>query len=163
MNIKIGLLSDTHNFFDEKIYNYFKDLDEIWHAGDIGNIELLNEIKSFKKTRSVYGNIDDQEIRNECKKELLFSLLDFKIFITHIGGRPPKYNKEVLKKIINYKPDIFVCGHSHILNISKDEKLNLIYINPGAAGKIGLQKERTIVRFEINIKKKIKSVEVIKL
>ena len=160
--IRIGLISDTHNFFDDKIYKYFKNVDEVWHAGDIGNIEILKKIKNFKKTRAVYGNIDGYDIRNECKKELLFTIYNFKIFITHIGGKPLKYNNDIIKKINGYEPDIFVCGHSHILNISKDKKFNLIFMNPGAAGKVGLNKERTIVRFGID-EKKINSIEVIKL
>jgi len=159
---KIGLISDTHNFFDNKIYKYFKEVDEIWHAGDIGNIEIFDEINNFKKTKAVYGNVDGYEIRNLCKKELFFNLFNFKIFITHIGGKPPKYNKEVREKLNKFKPDIFICGHSHILNISKDDNFKLIYMNPGAAGKIGFNKERTIVRFEIG-NKKLNSVEVIKL
>ena len=97
--MKIGLLSDTHGFFDKKIYNYFKDVDEIWHAGDIGNIKVLDDLIGFKKTRVVYGNIDDYKIRNCCKKELIFSINNHNIYITHIGGRPPNYNKEVINKL----------------------------------------------------------------
>ena len=160
--MKIGLLSDTHSFFDKKIYSYFKDVDEIWHAGDIGDIEVLDELMGFKKTRAVYGNIDNFNIRNLCEKELIFSINDLKIYMTHIGGKPPNYNKEVINKIKKISPNIFICGHSHILNISKDKNLNLLYINPGAAGKVGFNKERTVVRFQIK-SKKVTSMEVIKL
>ena len=160
--MKIGLLSDTHSFFDKKIYSYFKDVDEIWHAGDIGDIQVLDELMGFKKTRAVYGNIDNFNIRNLCEKELIFSINDLKIYMTHIGGKPPNYNKEVINKIKKISPNIFICGHSHILNISKDKNLNLLYINPGAAGKVGFNKERTVVRFQIK-SKKVTSMEVIKL
>tara|TARA_B100001173_G_scaffold230619_1_gene200480 strand:+ start:2890 stop:3372 length:483 start_codon:yes stop_codon:yes gene_type:complete len=160
--MKIGLLSDTHGFFDKKIYNYFKDVDEIWHAGDIGNIKVLDDLIGFKKTRVVYGNIDDYKIRNCCEKELIFSINNHNIYITHIGGRPPNYNKEVINKLKKIRPTIFICGHSHILNISKDKNFNLLYINPGAAGKVGFQKDRTLVRFQIT-SKNVTSMEVIKL
>ena len=116
--MKIGLLSDTHSFCDKKIYNYFKDVDEIWHAGDIGDIQVLDDLMGFKKTRAVYGNIDNFNIRNLCEKELIFSIDNLTIYMTHIGGKPPNYNKEVINKIKEIKPDIFICGHSHILNIS---------------------------------------------
>ena len=162
MSMKIGLLSDTHSFCDKKVYSYFNDVDEIWHAGDIGDIKVLDDLMEFKKTRAVYGNIDDFDVRNICKQELIFSIHNFKIYMTHIGGKPPNYNKEVINKIKEIRPDIFICGHSHILNISKDKNLNLLYINPGAAGKIGFNKERTLVRFEIKTKK-VTSMEVIKL
>tara|TARA_B100000579_G_scaffold91917_2_gene72593 strand:- start:539 stop:1021 length:483 start_codon:yes stop_codon:yes gene_type:complete len=160
--MKIGLLSDTHSFFDKKIYNYFKDVDEIWHAGDIGSIKVLEDLIAFKNTKAVYGNIDDFKIRNYCEKELIFSINNYTIYMTHIGGKPPNYNKEVIHMLKKIKPDIFICGHSHILKISKDKNLNLLYINPGAAGKVGFQKYRTLVRFEIT-SNNLKSMEVIKL
>jgi len=160
--MKIGLLSDTHSFFDKKIYNYFKDVDEIWHAGDIGDIKVLDDLMAFKKTKAVYGNIDDYKIRNCCEKELIFSIKNYTIYMTHIGGKPPNYNKEVINRFKKIRPNIFICGHSHILNITKDKKFNFLYINPGAAGKVGFNLERTIVRFQIT-SNNLNSMEIIKL
>ena len=160
--MKIGLLSDTHSFFDKKIYNYFKDVDEIWHAGDIGDIKVLDDLMAFKKTKAVYGNIDDYKIRNCCEKELIFSIKNYTIYMTHIGGKPPNYNKEVINRFNKIRPNIFICGHSHILNITKDKKFNFLYINPGAAGKVGFNLERTIVRFQIT-SNNLNSMEIIKL
>jgi len=160
--MKIGLLSDTHSFFDKKIYNYFKDVDEIWHAGDIGDIKVLDDLMAFKKTKAVYGNIDDYKIRNCCEKELIFSIKNYTIYMTHIGGKPPSYNKDVINRFKKIRPNIFICGHSHILNITKDKKFNFLYINPGAAGKVGFNLERTIVRFQIT-SNNLNSMEIIKL
>lgn len=148
--MKIGVLSDTHSFFHPKIIDFFKSCDEIWHCGDIGNIDILNKLKLFKPLRAVYGNIDGLEIRNECKEYEIFSVEKAKICLTHIGGYPPNYQSESLKMIQKHKPSIFVCGHSHILRVMFDETNNLLYINPGAAGLEGFHKKITFLRFEIN-------------
>ena len=158
---KIGLLSDTHNFLHPKINYYFKDCDEIWHAGDIGNYKLIKDIK-FKKLRAVYGNIDGQDIRSTFPKELNFKIEKINTYITHIGGYPEKYSKEVKEKIKNIKPNLVICGHSHILKVIYDKKNNHLFINPGAAGKYGFHKKKTIIRFEIN-QNKIENLEIIEL
>ena len=158
---KIGLLSDTHNFLHPKINYYFKDCDEVWHAGDIGNYNIIEDIK-FKKLRAVYGNIDGQDIRLSLPKELNFKIENVNIYITHIGGYPENYSKEVKGKIKKIKPNLVICGHSHILKIIYDKKYNHLFINPGAAGKYGFHKKKTIIRFEIN-QDKIENLEIIEL
>ncbi|MDQ3537073.1 MAG: metallophosphatase family protein [Bacteroidota bacterium] len=149
--MKIGLISDTHGFLDEKVFKYFEHCDEIWHAGDIGTVEVAEKLKNFKPLKGVYGNIDGQDIRLQFSKDLRFSCEGKKIYITHIGGYPPKYNREVLKQLQAIPPDIFICGHSHILKIMQDTNINnLLHINPGAAGVQGFHKVRTIVRFNLS-------------
>ncbi len=156
---KIGILSDTHGFFDEKLDRFFKDCDEIWHAGDIGNLEVVNKIKRIKPLRAVYGNIDGQEIRSLYGENLRFWCEDVEVWMTHIAGYPGRYNREV-KEILKLKaPGLLICGHSHILKIMFDKTFNLLYINPGAAGKSGFHKMRTAVRFIID-GKQMKDLEV---
>ncbi len=148
--MKIGLLSDTHGFLDEKIFEYFKECDEIWHAGDIGSIEVYKSLKNFRSLRAVYGNIDDKNDFPDLNTDLVFSIEGFRVWMTHIGGYPPRYNKEVKKKLPEISPDIFICGHSHILKIvSADKPVKLLYINPGAAGNQGFHKIKTLVRFTL--------------
>jgi len=161
---RIGLISDTHGYLDEKVFEYFKDCDEIWHAGDFGNIELLNQlrIQSGLPVRGVYGNIDGQDIRSEFPEQLLFNCEDVKVFMKHIGGYPGRYAPGVKDMIIKEKPLLFISGHSHILKVMYDDKLHCLHINPGAAGKQGWQKVRTIIRFVID-RKEIKNCEVIEL
>ena len=156
---KIGLLSDTHGNVDEKILKFFKDCDEIWHAGDIGNIETADKISKFKTLRAVYGNIDGQEVRIAYPKIQSFSSERVNILMTHIGGYPGKYEKEMRELIKNLKPKLFISGHSHILKVIYDDKNKLLHINPGAAGKSGLHKFQTAVRFVID-GEKIKDLEV---
>jgi len=161
--MKIGLLSDTHGLIDDAIFHYFKDRDEVWHAGDIGNTEVLDKLKSFKPVRAVYGNIDNQEIRKELKEVFHVTINGVNILMTHIGGYPPNYNAPVKKLIMKVKPDVFICGHSHILRISRDpQNDNLIYMNPGACGNHGFHKVRTIIRFTLDSGKVI-NPEVIEL
>ena len=160
--IKIGLISDTHGFFDPLLNEYFAECHEIWHAGDIGNISTANEIKLFKPFRAVFGNIDDQNIRNIYPEYLSFTCEGLDVFIIHIGGYPGKYESGIKEKILSYSPDLFISGHSHILKIMPDKKLGLLHINPGAAGKTGFHYIRTAVRFIID-DKKIRDVEVIEL
>lgn len=159
---RIGLLSDTHGYLDPKVLEYFKDCDEIWHAGDIGDAEISDTLSSGKKYRAVYGNIDGTEIRAMHPLVEYFSCEETEVLITHIGGYPPNYSSEIKKLLLEKKPDLFICGHSHILKVIRDNDLKLLHINPGAAGKQGMHKMRTIVRFSIN-GKKIENLEIIEL
>ena len=177
--IKIGLLSDTHNYLDPAIFNYFSGCDEIWHAGDIGTIGIADQLEKFKPLRAVYGNIDGGDVRKAHPKDQRFLCEKTDVWITHIGGYPGRYAKEVREDIVRWSspplggvrgglsPKLFICGHSHILKVIHDKKLNLLHINPGAAGKYGLHKVRTIVRFTIDgntsAKHSIKDLEVIEL
>lgn len=147
---KIGLLSDTHGLIDEKILDFFKDCDEIWHAGDIGNIETANKIEQYLPLKAVFGNIDGHEVRISYPRFQNFKIEDVKVLMTHIGGYPGKYEKEINELFKTETPDLFICGHSHILKVIYDKKYNLLHINPGAAGKSGLHKKQTAVRFVIN-------------
>ena len=158
----IGLISDTHGFLDENVSKYFEKCNEIWHAGDFGSNEIANRLKSIKPLKGVYGNIDGQDIRSEFQEQLVFNCEEIKIMMRHIGGYPPKYNPETKKELLIHKPQLFISGHSHILKIIYDDKLNCLHMNPGAAGKQGWQKVRTIVRFAID-RKEIKNCEVIEL
>ncbi|MGZ4049371.1 MAG: metallophosphoesterase family protein [Bacteroidia bacterium] len=167
---KIGLISDTHNFLDPSVLEHFKNCDEIWHAGDFGTIEIAEQLKRCQVTQSVqapvlrgvYGNIDGYDIRSVYPEQLVFMCEDVKVMMRHIGGYPPRYNPETKKELLIYRPQLFISGHSHILKIIYDEKLNCLHINPGAAGKQGWHKVRTIIRFTIN-GKDIKDCEVIEL
>lgn len=160
--MKIGLISDTHSFLDKKVFKYFDSCDEIWHAGDIGNEEVLNELEAFKPTKTVFGNIDDQAIQQRTIEDLIFTIEDVKVFMTHIGGKPPRYAKGISTKLKKHKPDLFICGHSHILRVMPDKDRGLLYMNPGAAGHQGFHKMRTLLRFEIN-NGKIENLEAIEL
>jgi hypothetical protein len=163
MTVKIGLLSDTHGHLDPKVFEYFNSCDEIWHAGDIGTIALYDELNAFKPVKAVYGNIDGQDIRTVCKETIMFRCERVKVMMTHIGGYPPKYNRQIFSKLLAHPPDLFICGHSHILKIMKDPRLNnLLYINPGAAGIHGFHHTRTLVRFEID-DTQVKNMQVIEL
>ena len=144
------MISDTHGFLDDKIIAHCKNVDEIWHAGDIGNYSLVESLKKIKPLRAVYGNIDDQSIRNEFKIDCKFSVEQIKVWMTHIGGYPGNYKKRILEGLQEYKPDIFICGHSHILKIIHDRKYNFLHINPGAIGKHGFHQKRTMIRFIID-------------
>ncbi len=146
---RIGIISDTHSYLDKQVFDYFKDVDEIWHAGDIGINTVTDQLKNFKPLRAVYGNIDGHELRSEFPEDLIFEVENCKIFITHIAGAVGVYNQRVREIIKQEKPNILVCGHSHILKIMRDEKFNLLHINPGAAGVHGFHKMKTILRFEI--------------
>lgn len=160
--MKIGLLSDTHSYLDPKVFEHFSGCDEIWHAGDIG-YDVIEKLKAFKPVRVVFGNIDDLDFQHKYPEDLRFQCEGLNILITHIGGAPPNYNPRVKKLLIDKTPNIFICGHSHILRIQKDPQYsNMLYINPGAAGNHGLHQIKTIVRFEIT-RMKIKNVEVIEL
>lgn len=159
---KIGVLSDTHSFLDRRIVEYFKDVDEVWHAGDIGDRVVADELLSFKKLRAVHGNIDGSDIRKDFPEHLKFQCENVKVWITHIGGSPGKYAPDIRMEFSKNQSGIFVCGHSHILLIKYVEKYKMLHINPGAAGNFGQQKVRTILRFEID-GNKIQNMEVIEL
>lgn len=156
---KIGLLSDTHGYIDDKILEFFKDCDEIWHAGDIGNIAIADKLSEIARLRAVYGNIDGTEVRSVYKKDERFKCEDLDVWITHIGGYPKRYDVMVRERIKNNPPDIFISGHSHILKVMNDKELSLLHINPGASGKSGLHQVRTAVRFIID-GKDIRDLEV---
>lgn len=158
---RIGLLSDTHGFLDENIMKHFKECDEIWHGGDFGN-DVLEPLQNIKPVKGVFGNIDDQKIRAIYPEQLVFICEEVKVMMRHIGGYPPKYNTETKKELQIHQPQLFISGHSHILRVMYDDKINCLYMNPGAAGKHGWHKVRTILRFAIN-GKEIKDCEVIEL
>lgn len=147
---RIGILSDTHNYLGEQIFEYFKEVDIILHAGDIGTQVITDKLKSFKPLYAVYGNIDDAMLRAEFPENQLFEIEGCKIFMTHIAGAVGVYNQRVKVIIKQERPDILICGHSHIVKVMKDAKYNLLHINPGAAGIHGFHKVRTIIRFEID-------------
>ena len=159
---KIGLLSDTHSYLHPKIFEHFKECDEIWHAGDIGNASIIDELAKFKPTRAVYGNIDGQEIRKMCPKNQRFMCEEVDVWITHIGGYPNRYSPDVRELIKKNPPKLFISGHSHILKVMYDKKLDVLHMNPGAAGKYGIHKVITMLRFSID-GKEIKDLEVIEL
>lgn len=157
---KILLISDTHGYIDEKIIKYASQVDEIWHAGDIGSTNVTDKLKKIKQLRGVFGNIDDQKIRTEFPLHNRFMCEKVNVWITHIGGYPKKYNPKILEELKSNPPDLFICGHSHILKVINDKKLGLLHINPGAIGKYGLHSVRTMVQFEIN-GKKIENLSII--
>tara|TARA_B100000902_G_C27247663_1_gene883488 strand:- start:677 stop:1183 length:507 start_codon:yes stop_codon:yes gene_type:complete len=159
---KIAIISDTHSFLDTQIKDIIKKCDEIWHAGDFGYSPSISKIINQNNLRGVYGNIDGQEIRKKYPKILKFKCEQMKIMMTHIGGYPKKYLKHIEDEIQLYKPDIYICGHSHILKIIYDEKYKLLHINPGAAGKEGFHQMRTMVLLNIELNK-ISSLKVIEL
>lgn len=157
---KILLLSDTHSYIDDRIIEYAKQADEIWHAGDIGDISVTDQLAAIKPLRAVYGNIDDQKARAEFPLNNRFTVENIDVWITHIGGYPGKYNPAIREEINSNPPKLFICGHSHILKVMPDKQLGLIHMNPGAVGKHGFQKVRTMLRFELN-DGKIENLEVI--
>ena len=159
---KISLLSDTHSVLDERFIPHLKDSDEIWHAGDIGSLVIYDKLNEISKVKAVYGNIDNHQIRITLASEVFFKCEGLNIYMTHIGGYPGKYSKAVKEKIEKTKPDIFICGHSHILKVMNDKINNLLFINPGAAGNHGIHKVKTIVQFIIN-EKKISDLKIIEL
>ena len=160
--MKIGLISDTHGYLDPAIFKYFEKCDEIWHAGDIGHIEVINKLQKIKPVRAVYGNIDGHELRSSFPEDLEFTCSNTRILISHIGGKPPNYNKRIKARMSSDKPDIFVCGHSHILRVIYDKENSLLYLNPGALGKQGFHKVRTALRFDVQ-DGKASNMEIIEL
>lgn len=159
---KILLLSDTHSHIDDAILKYVKQADEVWHAGDIGSLDVTDKIKALKPLRGVYGNIDDDKARLEFPLDNKFMCEKVAVWITHIGGYPDKYNVRIREEIKINSPKIFISGHSHILKVMFDKKLNLLHMNPGACGKHGFHQVRTMLRFTID-GEDIKDLEVIEL
>jgi uncharacterized protein len=160
--MKIGLLSDTHSFLDPRVFEHFAEVDEIWHAGDFGSVEVADALAAFKPLRGVYGNIDGTDLRARFPENLSWETEGVLVFMTHIGGYPNKYVARVKNILLSERPDLYICGHSHILKIMPDPLLNLLHINPGACGNEGWHKVKTLVRFEI-IKGKIQNMEVVEL
>ena len=159
---RIGVISDTHGTFDKALRDFLSDVDEIWHAGDVGSLELADEIASFKTLKAVYGNIDCGEVRSRFHKLIHFFIEDIKVTMTHIGGYPGKYAPGIKTILYQVKPDLFISGHSHILKAMYDREMRIMHLNPGAAGIYGFHKVRTLMRFEID-GKKIQNLEVIEL
>lgn len=159
---KIGLLSDTHGYLDEAVFNYFEDCDEIWHAGDFGNLELADRLAAFKPLKGVYGNIDGPDLRRVYPETLRFKCEEVDVWMTHIGGYPDRYSPKVKAEIYLNPPKIFIAGHSHILKVIYDKKIGTLHLNPGAAGKQGWHKTRSLLRFRIS-EEKIHALEIIEL
>lgn len=158
--MKILLLSDTHSHYDSFIEKYILQADEVWHAGDIGNLEVTDRIASLKPLRAVYGNIDDDKARTQFPLHNRFECEGMDIWITHIGGYPGKYHPAIKTEIYSNSPDIFICGHSHILKVINDKKINCLHMNPGAIGIHGFHKKRTMLRFDIE-NGRISNLEVV--
>lgn len=158
---KIGLISDTHGFLDDAVYKYFDDCDEVWHAGDFGP-NVVKPLQAFKPLRGVYGNIDGADIRSEFPEHLRFMCEEVDVWMTHIGGYPDKYAPQVKRTIYTNPPQLFISGHSHILKVIFDKKIQCLHINPGAAGKHGWHQKRTLIRFSISAEK-IHTLDAIEL
>lgn len=159
---RIGLLSDTHGHWDNKFETYFDSCDEIWHAGDIGSVAIAEKFESLKPFRAVFGNIDDNKIRLHYPETTRFTIEDVDVLMTHIGGYPGRYDPIIRSQLTSNPPKLFICGHSHILKVMYDKKLECLHMNPGAAGIYGFHKIRTILRFIID-GSNIKDLEVIEL
>jgi putative phosphoesterase len=159
---KIGLISDTHNYLNPKLFDFFSDVDEIWHAGDIGSLIVLENLEKFKKVRAVYGNIDGNDLRTAIPKIQSFDIEEFKVLMVHIGGYPGRYERGITDLIVRIQPDLFISGHSHILKVVNDQKNKLLHINPGAAGNSGLHRKITFVRFCIS-SKRIYDLEIMEI
>lgn len=157
---KIILLSDTHNSLDKRFTKHLQNADEIWHAGDIGDIKIIDQLRMYAKVRAVWGNIDNHIIRSEFKENLFFKCEGMKVMMTHIGGYPGRYSKKIISIIEQANPDIFISGHSHILKVIYDKKNNLLHMNPGAMGDYGIHKVKTILSFIIE-DEKVKNLNII--
>lgn len=147
--MRIGVISDTHGYLDDKVFKYFDRCEQVWHAGDIGTPAVTDRLKERFDLKAVYGNIDGAGLRAEFPEDLFFTVGLKKVFITHIAGKPYAYNKRVAGILLEQQPDIMVCGHSHILRVEFDKKYNVLFMNPGAAGVHGFHKVKTLLRFEI--------------
>lgn len=159
---RIGLMSDTHSFLDDKVYKYFEQCDEVWHAGDIGSIELADKMEAFKQFRAVYGNIDNAKLRQRYPLDLRFECDGLDVWMTHIGGYPKRYSKRVREQMPLNPPQLFISGHSHILKVMPDNQFGLLHINPGACGNHGFHQMKTLVRFSIDAGE-IMDLEVVEL
>jgi hypothetical protein len=159
---RVLLLSDTHGHIDDKMIRYAESVDQIWHAGDIGDLNVTDTLKKIKPLRAVYGNIDGPEARTDFPLHNRFECEGMRVWITHIGGYPGNYNKSIVAELAQNTPQLFICGHSHILKVMPDKKLGLLHMNPGAAGIYGFHVVRTMLRFSIE-KGKISNLEVIEI
>ena len=159
---RIGLLSDTHGYWDERYLKYFEPCDQIWHAGDIGSMEIVERLEAFRPLKAVYGNIDGQDMRRLFPETARFTVDDADVLMKHIGGYPGKYDISIRSTLFANPPQLFISGHSHILKVKYDKSLNLLHINPGAAGIYGFHTVRTLVRFSID-KGRFSDLEVIEL
>jgi putative phosphoesterase len=160
--MRIGLLSDTHGFLDETLFTHFEKCDELWHAGDFGLVDLLDRLRAFKPVRGVFGNIDGPEIRADLPLDLEWECEGLRVYMTHVGGYPGNYDRRAKRELERRKPGLFICGHSHITRIMRDQKLNLLHMNPGACGRVGWHLKRTALRFSVDCGK-IGNVELIEL
>lgn len=161
--LRIGLISDTHGYIDPKVFDLLKDVDEVWHAGDLGTVELCDELEKFKPFYAVFGNIDNKDIRIRYPENWVTEKEGLKILMTHIGGYPGHYAPKARKAIVEHQPDIFICGHSHILRVGKDPAFNnMLAMNPGAAGVQGFHKVKTLLRFTLN-QGKIENLEAVEM
>lgn len=160
--MKIGLISDTHGYMDSSVFEHFNHVDEIWHAGDIGSHELADALEKFKPLKAVFGNIDDPAMQRRFPEDLWFNCGELSVLMTHIAGAPPNYNPRVRKLLKEKKPDVLVCGHSHILRVVRDPAFNIIYLNPGAAGNQGFHHMKTLLRFSVQ-GKELLNMEVVEL
>lgn len=159
---RIGLISDTHSFLDDSVFEHFKNCDEIWHAGDFGDVNVIEQLASFKPLRGVFGNIDDSRVRARFPEDLFFQCEDVHVYMRHIGGYPGKYSPGVKDKIKKSLSGLFISGHSHILKVIYDDSLHCLHMNPGAAGNHGWHKTKTLIRFDIE-GKDMKNCQVIEL
>lgn len=160
--MRVGLLSDTHGFLDDLIFTKFAECDEIWHAGDFGPPEILDQLRAFKPTRGVFGNIDGPELRADLPEHHHWDCEGLRVYMTHIGGYPGNYDRRAKGEILRHTPGLFLCGHSHILKVIRDPKLGLIHMNPGACGHNGWHLVRTILRFTVEAGK-VSALEAIEL
>lgn len=158
---RIGIISDTHGYLSPEVFEYFKDCDEVWHAGDFGS-GVADQLETFKPLKGVYGNIDGPEIKKQFPEQLVFYCEEIKVMMRHIGGYPPKYNPETKIQLRLHRPQLFIDGHSHILKVMYDETISCLHINPGAAGRQGWHKVKTLVKIDID-KKEMKNCQVIEL
>lgn len=159
---RIGLISDTHNYLDEAVFKHFDRCDEIWHAGDFGTVEIAQKLAAFKPTKGVYGNIDGYDVRSVYPQKLVWTCEEVKVYMTHIGGYPNKYAPGIKQELVSNSARLFICGHSHILKVMYDDKINCLHMNPGAAGKQGWHRVRTLLRFTIE-GAEMKDLEVVEL
>lgn len=158
----IGLISDTHSYLDDAVFKHFERCDEIWHAGDFGYAEVADRLAAFKPLKGVFGNIDGKDIRSQYPEHLRFNCEEVNVWMTHIGGYPGKYDAKVRQQIYLDPPKLFICGHSHIVKVMMDKKIGCLHLNPGAAGKSGWHKVRTLLRFCIS-EEKIHTLDLIEL
>jgi putative phosphoesterase len=160
--MRVGLLSDTHGFLDVAVFQYFAECDEVWHAGDFGNVALFDQLQAFRPTRAVWGNIDGADVRTAMPRDLQWDCEGLAVYMTHIGGYPGAYDRRAGEELRSRRPGLFICGHSHILKVIRDPALGLIHLNPGAAGHQGWHKVRTLLRFTVSAGK-LSAMEAIEL